>query len=157
MTVEVEVTPEVFSDKIRALEDVRARLAKAIEHILGIRVELRLVEPRSIPRSIHRSSPRSTPRSIYRSIPRSDTRSTPRSTPRSIPRSNPRSTPRSTPRSIPRFCLEQLPLRQRLTIRFKPILSSTQLSQELHNQHSIRSVLHLTHRCTPSCLPQQKQ
>ena len=51
MAVEVEVTPEVFSDKVRALEEVRARLAKAIEHILGIRVELRLVEPRSIARS----------------------------------------------------------------------------------------------------------
>jgi phenylacetate-CoA ligase len=51
MIVEVEVTAEVFSDKIRALEDVRARLAHAIEHILGIRVDLRLVEPRSIERS----------------------------------------------------------------------------------------------------------
>jgi phenylacetate-CoA ligase len=51
ITVEVEVTSEVFSDKIRALEDVRARLAHAIEHILGIRVDLRLVEPRSIERS----------------------------------------------------------------------------------------------------------
>lgn len=51
ITVEVEVTAEVFSDKIRALEDVRARLAHAIEHILGIRVALRLVEPRSIERS----------------------------------------------------------------------------------------------------------
>jgi len=51
ITVEVEVTSEVFSDKIRALEDVRERLAHAIEHILGIRVGLRLVEPRSIERS----------------------------------------------------------------------------------------------------------
>jgi phenylacetate-CoA ligase len=51
MAVEVEVTPEVFSDKVRALEDVRDRLGKAIEHTLGIRVELRLVEPRSIARS----------------------------------------------------------------------------------------------------------
>jgi phenylacetate-CoA ligase len=51
MAVEVEVTAEVFSDKVRALEDVRARLAHAIEHILGIRVDLRLVEPRSIERS----------------------------------------------------------------------------------------------------------
>ena len=51
ITVEVEVTAEVFSDKIRALEEVRARLAHAIEHILGIRVGLRLVEPRSIERS----------------------------------------------------------------------------------------------------------
>ncbi|KAA6185144.1 phenylacetate--CoA ligase [Thiohalocapsa marina] len=51
ITVEVEVTAEVFSDKVRALEDVRARIAHAIEHILGIRVGLRLVEPRSIERS----------------------------------------------------------------------------------------------------------
>ncbi|MCX7719642.1 MAG: phenylacetate--CoA ligase, partial [Candidatus Sumerlaeaceae bacterium] len=42
MTVEVEVTPEVFSDKIRGLEDIRNRLAQSIEHILGIRVELKL-------------------------------------------------------------------------------------------------------------------
>jgi phenylacetate-CoA ligase len=51
MAVEVEVTAEVFSDKIRGLEAVRARLAQAIEHICGIRVELRLVEPRTIERS----------------------------------------------------------------------------------------------------------
>jgi phenylacetate-CoA ligase len=51
MTVEVEVTAEVFSDKVRALEDVRKRIAQAIEHILGIRVGLRLVEPRTIERS----------------------------------------------------------------------------------------------------------
>ncbi|NTV96638.1 MAG: phenylacetate--CoA ligase, partial [Thiobacillus sp.] len=51
MTVEVEVTPDVFSDKVRALEEVRARLGRAIEHILGIRVGLRLVGPHTIPRS----------------------------------------------------------------------------------------------------------
>ena len=51
IAVEVEVTAEVFSDKIRALEAVRARLAQAIEHICGIRVDLRLVEPRTIARS----------------------------------------------------------------------------------------------------------
>ena len=51
MAVEIEVTPEVFSDKIKGLEEIRARLAQAIEHILGIRVDLRLVEPRSIARS----------------------------------------------------------------------------------------------------------
>ncbi|MBK5969722.1 MULTISPECIES: phenylacetate--CoA ligase family protein [Thiorhodovibrio] len=51
MTVEVEVTPEVFSDEIRAMEQVRSRLAQAIERIIGIRVTLRLVEPRSIERS----------------------------------------------------------------------------------------------------------
>jgi phenylacetate-CoA ligase len=51
MTVEVEVTPEVFSDEIRAMEQVRARLAQAIERIVGIRVSLHLVEPRAIQRS----------------------------------------------------------------------------------------------------------
>jgi phenylacetate-CoA ligase len=51
MSVEVEVTPDVFSDKVRALEEVRTRLAHAIEHILGIRVGLRLVGPHTIPRS----------------------------------------------------------------------------------------------------------
>ena len=51
MAVEVEVTPEVFSDSIRGLEDIRARLAQSIERILGIRVELRLVEPHTIARS----------------------------------------------------------------------------------------------------------
>jgi phenylacetate-CoA ligase len=51
MAVEVEVTPEVFSDSIRGLEDIRARLGQSIERILGIRVELRLVEPHTIARS----------------------------------------------------------------------------------------------------------
>ncbi|ADC63534.1 phenylacetate--CoA ligase family protein [Allochromatium vinosum] len=51
MAVEVEVTPEVFSDSIRGLEDIRTRLAQSIERILGIRVELRLVEPHTLARS----------------------------------------------------------------------------------------------------------
>ncbi len=51
MTIEVEVTPEVFSDEIRVMEAMRTRLAQAIERVIGIRVGLRLVEPRSIERS----------------------------------------------------------------------------------------------------------
>lgn len=51
MTVEVEVTPEVFSDKVRAMEEIRSRIAHAIEHVLGIRVGLRLVGPHGIARS----------------------------------------------------------------------------------------------------------
>ncbi len=51
MAVDVEVTAEVFSDRIGALEAVRARLAQAIERICGIRVELRLVEPHTLERS----------------------------------------------------------------------------------------------------------
>jgi phenylacetate-CoA ligase len=51
MEVQIEVTPEVFSDKIGALEDLQGRLVHALEHVLGIRAQVRLVEPRSIPRS----------------------------------------------------------------------------------------------------------
>lgn len=51
MAVDVEVTAEVFGDRIGALEALRARLAQAIERICGIRVELRLVEPHTLARS----------------------------------------------------------------------------------------------------------
>jgi phenylacetate-CoA ligase len=51
MAVHVEVTPEVFSDKVRALEELQHKLTDAIEHVTGIRVAVRLVEPNSIPRS----------------------------------------------------------------------------------------------------------
>jgi phenylacetate-CoA ligase len=49
--VKVEVTPEVFSDSIRVLEQLHARLADAIEHVLGLRVKVTLAQPRSLPRS----------------------------------------------------------------------------------------------------------
>jgi phenylacetate-CoA ligase len=49
--VKVEVTPEVFSDKIRALEALQRKLEHSLEHVLGIRAEVTLVEPRSIARS----------------------------------------------------------------------------------------------------------
>jgi len=52
MTVEVEVTAEVFSDKIGALEDLRRRLSKSLENTLGIRAEVSLVEPHTIERSM---------------------------------------------------------------------------------------------------------
>jgi len=51
MEVQVEVTPEVFSDKIRALEDLQRKLSQAIEQTLCIHVNVRLVEPHSIARS----------------------------------------------------------------------------------------------------------
>ena len=49
--VQVEVTPEVFSDRIGALEELQQKLAQSIERIIGIRAGLRLVEPHSIQRS----------------------------------------------------------------------------------------------------------
>lgn len=49
--VRVEVTPEVFSDKIGALEGLHSRLIEALDRVLGLRVRIRLVEPQSIQRS----------------------------------------------------------------------------------------------------------
>ena len=51
MEVQVEVTPEVFSDKVRALEALQHKLEQALEHTLGIRVGVSLVDPHTIQRS----------------------------------------------------------------------------------------------------------
>ncbi|MGQ9649888.1 MAG: phenylacetate--CoA ligase family protein [Phycisphaerae bacterium] len=51
ITVEIEVLAEWFSDKVRSLEALKQKLASSIEHIIGIRVNLRLVEPHTIERS----------------------------------------------------------------------------------------------------------
>jgi phenylacetate-CoA ligase len=51
MEVLVEVTPEVFSDKVGALEALSQRIIKSIDHIVGLRVKVRLVAPGTIERS----------------------------------------------------------------------------------------------------------
>jgi phenylacetate-CoA ligase len=51
MEVQVEVTPDVFSDKVGALEDLNRKLIYALEHTLGLRAAVRLVKPRTIARS----------------------------------------------------------------------------------------------------------
>jgi phenylacetate-CoA ligase len=51
MEVQVEVTPEVFSDKIKAMKELQGRLEHAVEQVLGIRAKVTLVEPRTIARS----------------------------------------------------------------------------------------------------------
>jgi len=51
MEVKVEVTPEVFSDEIRQLESLQQQLEASIENILGLRVKVTLVEPRTLARS----------------------------------------------------------------------------------------------------------
>ena len=52
MEVQVEVTPEVFSDKVGALEDLQSKLVHAIEqHRWACACSVRLVEPRTIQRS----------------------------------------------------------------------------------------------------------
>ena len=49
--VQVEVTKEMFGDRISELEATQARIAQAIDHITGLRVPVRLVEPHTIARS----------------------------------------------------------------------------------------------------------
>jgi phenylacetate-CoA ligase len=51
MEVKVEVTPEVFSDEIRKLESLQHQLESSIENVLGLRVQVTLVEPRTLARS----------------------------------------------------------------------------------------------------------
>jgi phenylacetate-CoA ligase len=49
--VQVEVTGEMFSDTVSTLERLQAKLAKQIEHTLGIHVTVTLVEPHTLQRS----------------------------------------------------------------------------------------------------------
>ena len=49
--VQVEVTADMFGDTVGALQSLQDKLADAIERALLIRVQVTLVEPRTIPRS----------------------------------------------------------------------------------------------------------
>jgi len=51
MEVQVEVTPQMFNDKIGALQGLYERLQNALDHVLGIRVRVALVEAHTIERS----------------------------------------------------------------------------------------------------------
>jgi phenylacetate-CoA ligase len=51
MEVQVEVTAEVFSDTVGALEQLQQKLNKSIETTVGLRANVRLVQPRTIQRS----------------------------------------------------------------------------------------------------------
>jgi phenylacetate-CoA ligase len=51
MEVQVEVTSEFFSDTVGGLESLQQKLENAVEQTLGIRVNVRLVEPHTIQRS----------------------------------------------------------------------------------------------------------
>ncbi len=52
LEVQVEVSEGTFSDEVKELEDLRARIAHEVESVLGVRAAIKLVEPRSIERSI---------------------------------------------------------------------------------------------------------
>ncbi|MEJ5228131.1 phenylacetate--CoA ligase [Thermodesulfovibrio sp.] len=49
--VMVEMSRESFSDEIKHLENLKRKLERRIEEIVGIRVKVTLVEPKSLPRS----------------------------------------------------------------------------------------------------------
>lgn len=51
LEVWVEMTPGIFSDEVRRLEDIEKKIHKEIESTLGITAKVRLVEPKSIERS----------------------------------------------------------------------------------------------------------
>jgi phenylacetate-CoA ligase len=51
MTVMVEVQEQFFSDEIRKLEELRRKITKDLESILGISVNVKLVEPKTIERT----------------------------------------------------------------------------------------------------------
>ena len=51
MEVQVEVTPQMFNDKIGALQVLNKKLQAALDHVLEIRVHVSLVEMRSLERS----------------------------------------------------------------------------------------------------------
>ena len=51
MEVQVEVTPQMFTDKIGALQGLHDRLQEALDRVLGIRVSIALVEANTIERS----------------------------------------------------------------------------------------------------------
>ncbi len=49
--IQVEVTPEVFSDRIGALEQLHDALVASVDRIVGLRVQVSLVAPHTIARS----------------------------------------------------------------------------------------------------------
>jgi phenylacetate-CoA ligase len=51
MEVQVEVTPEFFTDTVGALEQLQNKLTKSLESMVGVHANVRLVQPRTIARS----------------------------------------------------------------------------------------------------------
>jgi phenylacetate-CoA ligase len=51
MEVQVEVTSQIFSDRVGALEALSEKIIDAIERVIGIRIKVTLVEPQTIGRS----------------------------------------------------------------------------------------------------------
>ena len=51
MEVQVEMTPDMFSDTVRSLESIEHKIANALQSTLNVAAKVRLLEPKSIPRS----------------------------------------------------------------------------------------------------------
>ena len=51
MEIRIEVSSEIISDKVRAVEQLRTRISHALEHTLGLRAKVTLVGPRTLARS----------------------------------------------------------------------------------------------------------
>ena len=51
MELQVEVRPEFYSDEIKKMMDMKKRLTARLQSVLGLSVDVKLVEPRSIERS----------------------------------------------------------------------------------------------------------
>lgn len=49
--VELEIKPEFFRDSISAMDDVRKKIMEAIAKIVGVRIDVKIVEPSTITRS----------------------------------------------------------------------------------------------------------
>ena len=47
----VEISPEVFSDQVKVLEDLQRKIVKAVESVIGLRIRIKLVAPQTIARS----------------------------------------------------------------------------------------------------------
>jgi phenylacetate-CoA ligase len=52
LTVQVEVEERIFSDEVKKMEELQARIAKEIESVLGVSAKIQLVEPKTIERSM---------------------------------------------------------------------------------------------------------
>ncbi len=56
LQINVEITEDTFSDEVKKLEELEKKVKKEIESVLGIDVEVNLVEPKSIERSTGKAS-----------------------------------------------------------------------------------------------------
>ena len=51
LEIQVEISPDMFSDTVKSLEDQEKAIKSAVESTLGISAHIRLVEPKTIPRT----------------------------------------------------------------------------------------------------------